>query len=144
MDRMFDLNELAVMTGFTTRTLRSYLKQGLLHGEKVGEKWQFSTESLARFFEEPYVKEGLRIKRTGLVFDFLASRSTVAGKACVVLDLPGSAADAAKLSAFFCKQMEAAANTVFTFDQDNGISRVILSGNADEVGRIMAAYNSWL
>ena len=30
----YNLNDLAMMTGFTTRTLRNYLNQGLLEGEK--------------------------------------------------------------------------------------------------------------
>ena len=45
-ERTYDLNELAQMTGFTTRTLRTYLKQGLLHGEKVGGVWRFTPEEL--------------------------------------------------------------------------------------------------
>ena len=34
MERMYTLNDLALMTGFTTRTLRNYLTQGLLKGKK--------------------------------------------------------------------------------------------------------------
>jgi hypothetical protein len=30
MEQTYNLNELAIMTGFTTRTLRNYLNQGLL------------------------------------------------------------------------------------------------------------------
>ena len=34
MERKYTLNDLALMTGLTTRTLRNYLVQGFLHGEK--------------------------------------------------------------------------------------------------------------
>ena len=62
MENKYDLNDLALMTGFTTRTLRNYLTQGLLEGEKENGVWQFTPEQLDRFFSEPFVKEGLRIK----------------------------------------------------------------------------------
>ena len=37
MEETYSLNDLAMMTGFTTRTLRNYLTQGLLNGEKKAE-----------------------------------------------------------------------------------------------------------
>ena len=74
MDRTYNLNELAMMTGFTTRTLRNYINQGLLKGNKPEGVWQFSAEDLDEFFNEPFVKEGLRIKRSSAVFDFMAER----------------------------------------------------------------------
>ena len=72
MERTYTLNEIAMMSGFTTRTLRTYLNQGILNGEKNNGKWEFRTEDIEKFFADPYVKEGMRIKRTGIVFDFLA------------------------------------------------------------------------
>ena len=75
MDRNYTLDDIALMTGFSTRTLRNYLTQGLLKGEKIDGKWQFTAGELDRFFAEPFVREGLRIKRNGIVFDFLADRS---------------------------------------------------------------------
>ena len=71
----YNLNDLSLMTGLSTRTLRNYLNQGLLMGEKENGVWQFSAEELDRFFAEPFVKESLRIKRSGQVFDFMAERS---------------------------------------------------------------------
>lgn len=140
MEKTYDLNDVAMMTGFTTRTLRNYLTQGLLKGEKVNGVWQFSAEALDSFFSEPFVKEGLRIKRNGIVFDFLAERKTEKGKTCVVFDIPADPLTAARISEFFCKQMEGASDTVFTFDLGKGSCRVILSGDADSVARISKAY----
>ena len=36
MEGTYNINDLALMTGFTTRTLRTYLKEGLLKGEVHG------------------------------------------------------------------------------------------------------------
>ena len=53
MDRDYSLNDLALMTGFTTRTLRNYIKQGLLNGEKQNGVWQFTADEIDRFFRNP-------------------------------------------------------------------------------------------
>ncbi|MBQ4301748.1 MAG: MerR family transcriptional regulator [Oscillospiraceae bacterium] len=140
MEQTYNLNELAIMTGFTTRTLRNYLNQGLLHGEKVDGVWQFSAEEVDRFFKEPFVKEGLRIKRNAAVFDFLADTAKQANRACVILDLPVSDEEGAAVSAFFCKKMMHASNAAFTYHRDRGMSRVILTGAEDQVAEILRDY----
>lgn len=142
MDGKYNLNDLALMTGFTTRTLRSYLNQGLLSGEKLNGMWQFSAEEIERFFKEPFVKEGLRIKRSSTVFDFMADRSKKQERSCVILDVPASMKKANEISAFFCDKMNEIEDAVFNFGWDKGTCRVILSGAAKAVAHIMNAYHS--
>ena len=140
MDKNFNLNELAMMTGFTTRTLRNYLNQGLLHGEKIDGVWQFSAEEADRFFSEPFVKEGLRIKRNAVVYVFLSDTAKKANRACVILDLPVSDEEGEAVSGFFCNRMMQASDTVFTYNRDRGVSRVILTGPEDQVAEILRDY----
>lgn len=140
MDKHYDLNELAMMTGFTTRTLRNYLNQGLLHGEKHDGVWQFSAEELDRFFREPFVKEGLRSKRNAIVFDFLADTAKKTNRTCVILDLPVSDEEGEAVSNFFCSKMMQAKDAVFTYHRDRGVSRVILTGPEDQVAEILREY----
>ena len=140
MDKTYDLNDVAMMTGFTTRTLRNYLTQGLLKGEKVNGAWQFTAGDLDAFFSEPFVKEGLRIKRSGVVFDFLADRKKQTARTCVVLDIPASLKKGGAISSFFCARMNEAEDVDFTYDMDKGTCRVILSGAAEQVAGIMQAY----
>ena len=140
MERTYDLNELALMTGFTTRTLRNYLNQGLLDGEKENGRWRFTAGDIDRFFNEPFVKEGLRIKRSSAVFDFLAGGNKKENRSCVILDIPAPLTKGNRISAFFCEQMQSASGVDFNFGWDNGLCRVILTGNADSVKTIMQAY----
>lgn len=142
MEGTYNLNDLAMMTGFTTRTLRNYLDQGLLQGEKINGAWQFTAEEVDRFFAEPFVKEGVRIKRSGLVFDFLADRKKKSARSCVILDLPASGKQGREISAFFCDRMKTTSDTVFTYDWNNGFCRVILSGAAEQIAEILSAYYS--
>ena len=140
MDRIYDLNQVAMMTGFTTRTLRNYLNQGLLKGNKENGAWQFSAEELEKFFNEPFVKEGLRIKRSSAVFDFLADRNRKDGRTCIILDIPCGMIEGQQLSDFFCQQMEEVKDVNFNFDWDNNKSRIIITGASDQVEKIMKAY----
>ena len=140
MGEKYDLNDVAMMTGFTTRTLRNYLTQGLLKGEKENGAWRFTAADLDAFFSEPFVKEGLRIKRSGAVFDFLADRKKPAARTCVILDIPASLKKSNAISSFFCARMNEAEDVSFTFDTDKGVCRVILSGEAEQVAKIMQAY----
>ena len=140
MEGKYNLNDLAMMTGFTTRTLRNYMNQGLLKGEKTNGVWLFTTEELDRFFREPFVKEGLRIKRSSVVFDFMAQRARKEARTCIILDVPASPAQGSRISAFFCDKMNDAEDVVFNYGWDNGTCRVILSGAAGSIAEIMKAY----
>lgn len=139
---MYTLNELATMTGLTTRTLRTYLKTGLLSGEKTDGVWHFSDEDCERFFAHPSVKPALQAKRNALVYDFLGNRFKRENELCVVLDLLPQAGEAEEVSAFFCKAVSAreGGKLRFTFKQDDGRVRVILTGQEDAVSDILRAY----
>ena len=141
MEKKYNLNDLALMTGFTTRTLRNYLLGGILKGEKIDGVWQFSDEDLDRFFAEPFVKEGIRIKRNGVVFDFLAAKGAKTARTCVVLDVPATLKEGNAISRFFCDKMNDASDVVFTFDWEKGCCRVILSGDAEQVAALVRAFN---
>ncbi len=140
MEERYNLNDVATMTGFTTRTLRNYMNQGLLKGEKINGAWQFSVEDLDKFFKEPFVKDGLRIKRNSIVFDFIAARRKEAPRTCVILDLPASLKKGNAVSAFFCDQMNKAEDVRFSYEFEKGNCRVILSGAAGAVERILKEY----
>ena len=139
---MYTLNELATMTGLTTRTLRTYLKTGLLSGEKTDGVWHFSEEDCEAFFSYPSVKPALQAKRSALVYDFLGNRFKRENELCVVLDLLPQAGEAEEVSAFFCKAVSAreGGNLRFTFKQTDGRVRVVLTGQEDAVSDILRAY----
>ena len=141
MDRNYSLNDLALMTGFTTRTLRNYIKQGLLNGEKQNGVWQFTADEIDRFFREPFVKEGLRIKQNSTIFDFMANRNKTQKRSCVILDIPSSVKKGNEISAFFCDKINDVEDVMFNYSWDNGTCRVILTGAADSVAEVMKIYS---
>ena len=58
----YNMNQVAMITGLTTRTLRNHLKQGLLKGEKIEGNWSFSEEELDEYFTEPSVRQAILAK----------------------------------------------------------------------------------
>ena len=100
---MYNINELAVMTELSTRTLRNYLKMGVLDGEKIDGVWQFSEEHLGEFFRNPVAAPSIQAKKSALIFDFLADRKKQTNEMCVVLDLATDDEEAAEVSDFFCQ-----------------------------------------
>ena len=144
MERKYKINDLAKMTGLSTRTLRNYLARGLLRGEKTDGAWEFSDEELDRFFSDPFVKEGLRIKRSSTVFDFMADRNKAQARSCVILDVPASRKEGDRISAFFCNQMRSASDATFHYGWEKGLCRVILSGAAESVANLMRAYDGMI
>ena len=82
----YTMNDIARMTGLTTRTLRSYLRMGLLTGEKVDGVWRFTEEELGAFMDNPGVQQGLHTKRNSLVNDFLLMDTKKENHTCVILD----------------------------------------------------------
>lgn len=67
----YSLTELAQITGYTTRSLRSFQKQGLLKGKLMGGKWLFSDKEIENFLEQDFVREGRQSKLQALVSHFM-------------------------------------------------------------------------
>ena len=141
MEKYYSINDLSLMSGLTTRTLRNYLTMGLLKGNKGDDgAWRFTVEEVDAFFKEPFVKDSVRTKYTSLVYDFLANPSKKENRTCVILDIPLSLIDSNKISAFFCKEMEDVQDVNFNFHYDKGSCRVILSGKEDQVAKLLMKY----
>ncbi|MBO4361032.1 MAG: helix-turn-helix domain-containing protein [Eubacteriaceae bacterium] len=126
-EKYYDLKELSMMSGLTDRTLRTYISMGMLSGEKVSGSWRFSASELERFFSEPYMKEGMKIKRNSIVFDFLSDTADRGERTCAILDIPSDRAESAQISAFFCERMQEVTDTVFRCDWDAGHTRIVVS-----------------
>ncbi len=86
MERIYTINDIAAMTGLTTRTLRSDIRLGFLKGEKQNGVWRFSQDEFTDFIAHPSVKPSLMAKRQGIVYDFLADTNKDRISACLILD----------------------------------------------------------
>lgn len=144
MEKYYTINEVAVMTGLTTRTLRNYLKMDVLKGEKIDGIWQFTEEEFTEFLQNPYVKPSLQAKNKSIVFDFLAQNKKCKNEICMMLDVCVEYSEAEEISFFFCNEINKRkeGNLKFSFEQNDSYVRVILRGYEDTVMEILNAYYS--
>lgn len=138
----YNLNQVATITGLTTRTLRNYLKQDLLKGEKIDGNWSFTEEEIASFMEEPTARQAIAAKRNAVVYDFLSNPFKKVNSICTILDLPVSAEEAAETAGFFCDLINQSGgkDICFKYIQERNFARYILSGPEDVVADFMKAY----
>jgi len=54
--RLFRVDEISKKLSVTTHTLRRYLKERRLNGQKVGKSWYISETAIEDFFRSPYFK----------------------------------------------------------------------------------------
>mgnify|MGYP002626706785 CR=1 FL=1 len=141
MNKNYNLNQVAEITGFTTRTLRNYLRQGFLEGEKIDGNWSFTEEELGKFLSDPFVKQGLESKRNAIVHDFLADTDKKENSICLILDCPVNNEEAMENADFFCKVInEKISDVRFTFRNERHMARYILRGSEDSVVSLMKEF----
>lgn len=127
------INHLVLITGLTDRTIRNYLSSGILQGEKINGLWHFSPEQAEAFIRHPAVRPSILAKHNSDVYDFLLDTKKKTFEICMILDIPGHNPEA--VAEYFCYRIsnEDFKNIHFSFDQMEGVPRVILKGSAPEV-----------
>ena len=143
MKEVFGIEEIALMSGLSTRTIRTYIASGFLKGEKTSGAWRFTPEALEEFFSHKAVVPAIRAKRNAIVYDFASTKPDGSGKMCVLLDLPIE--KAASATAFFCKyvsDIEPQRELRFAADKLGKGVRIILSGSDADLMKMLAQYYS--
>ncbi len=141
MKEAFSLNDLAMITGLSTRTIRTYITTGFLSGEKIDGAWVFTHEQVLAFIENKAVQPSIKAKKNAIVFDFLGTKPYNNDKMCTILDL--AAKEALTASVFFCEKIsECSPEAELRFASDpvgTGV-RLILSGSPKDVMNLMNQY----
>ena len=133
----YSITDIALMTGLSDRTIRTYIKKGLLKGEKSDGIWLFSEEDINRFINENYVKQSIKIKNRALINDFIIDNKKKDASICCIYDYPAENEEVGKTIAekvieeiktieFSCIDMS------YNFDIKNKMVRLIIIGPPDK------------
>ena len=133
MKDYYTINELATISGFTTRSLRNFISMGHLQGEKIDGIWQFKPEEIDTFLSNPNVAPGIKSKTNAVVYDFLADTEKKNNQICSILDFVMDDNEASELSEYFCNAMETISGASFKYEKHGKNVRVIISGPEDFV-----------
>ncbi len=142
--KTYSINELAQMTGLTTRTLRNYITMGLLEGDKPEGVWEFTIEEIEKFISNPNVKPAIDTKKKNIVFDFLADTEKENNEICSILDFKVTSEEGNEIMTFFCNETNSVSGGKIRMScEKNGKNfRVILSGDEEIVSVILKKYYS--
>lgn len=137
----YTLGHLTQITGLTDRTLRTYLKNGILEGEKISGIWHFTEAQLDAFLRHPTVRPSIQAKNNAIVYDFMLDPKKPEPRACVILDIPDL--DSVAASKFFCEAICYGNFQDLRFSLDVVDSpRIILSGPMEQIMSLVNSYNS--
>jgi len=132
-ENYYTIGHIVQFTGLTDRTIRNYISSGILQGEKINGLWHFTPEQVETFIRHSTVRPSIIAKKNALIYDFLLDTRKRSDEICMILDLPNK--DEKEVAEFFCYTISKGNfnNIQFSFDSLNGLPRVIVKGDGQEV-----------
>ncbi len=142
MEKYFSINDVSIMTGLTTRTLRNYLKNRVLKGIKVNGAWKFTEKDLSDFILNPSVKSSIKAKNNAIVYDFIIDEKKKTNQICSIIDLYEAECKPQEISQWLCKYINSSkeGNIKFSFEKYGKNTRIILRGEEVFVMGILNEY----
>lgn len=143
MEKLYTIEDLAVFTGLSDRTLRSYLKEGRLAGTKEEGAWRFSPEDVGRLLQDGGARRAMEANRNALVYDFMLG-GAAEDRCCVIRDIPVAEKEEEALRTRLLERVnreEGRVRLSYSYGVDRrgqGSARVILAGGTALVRQILA------
>ena len=137
MKELYTIQDIAIMTGLNERTIRKYLADGLLQGEKTDGAWRFTAEQFGAFLSQDMVRGSVQAKANAIVCDFLITDRRKESAACLILDDPVPDGEEPVLRKNLEKQVNAL-GLRWAYQYRNGQARSILSGPPAALGKLLA------
>ena len=84
-EKLYTVADVAEVTGLTSRTIRNYLKDGTLRGQKIGVQWRFTEEEIRKLFSRQTPGQD---SPTQIVRSFLGQHERGCASFLALLDFP--------------------------------------------------------
>ena len=137
----YTLEQVSLLTNLTTRTLRTYIKDGFLQGDKSSGKWMFTSDQFREFTNHPAVIPALQAKKMAIVTDFLNTKPESGNRMCVILDVKEQSRETTQQFLKSLAEMEVTEDFSYSSDRlDDDIVRFIVSGSEENVMDILCQY----
>ena len=85
-EKLYTVADVAQVTGMTSRTIRNYLKDGTLTGQKIGVQWRFTEDEIKKLFSRQMPGQS---SPSQIVRGFLGEQDRKEASFCALLDFPG-------------------------------------------------------
>ena len=137
----YTLEQVSLLTNLTTRTLRTYIQDGFLQGDKSSGKWMFTSDQVHEFTNHPAVVPALQAKKMAIITDFLNSKPENGNRMCIILDVEEKSREITQQFLTSLAEMEATDDLSYSSDKlDDDVVRFILSGSEENVMDILCQY----
>ena len=133
---IYTINEIAKMSGLTPRTIRNYLADGQIHGDKKDGKWVFTCDDFVDMLENPYVGPAIKAKNNAPLFDFIKDDRKMVNSTCIIIDRCVDGEAEQVLVERLCNLVNAYGGVEFRYMKRNGNIRIILTGREETVRKI--------
>lgn len=124
------------MSGLTTRTIRNYLKLGLLKGSKENNKWIFNEDDTIEFFKNSYVKQSIEIKNLSLVLESFNSEKE---EVCNIIKIKDTLYENNIISIY--NQINSYDNFSFKMHKENEIVKMVFRSNIETSLKFLSFIN---
>ena len=146
MSTKLTIEQVATLSGFSTRSIRGFIKNGFLEGDKSTGKWLFTFEQYQAFTNHPAISPTVSSKKLAGILSFLNEPLEDNNRICVILDVRKEDAKAA--TKFFLTRLaefetEDADMTYSSDTVPNG-SRHIIYGTHKDVTAFLEGYEAVL
>ena len=131
-EKLYTVADVAQVTGMTSRTIRNYLKDGTLTGQKIGVQWRFTEDEIKKLFSRQMPGQS---SPTQIVRGFLGEQKRKEVSFCVLLDIPGvTELDGLELYRRLQEECgEGICSMSYEYHDEEQLLRVAVSGEADAV-----------
>ncbi len=136
MKDKYSIDEISLMSGLTTRTIRNYLKDGQIKAAKEDGKWVFSIKDFTDMLSNPYVKAAIRTKNNMPVLDFIADEKKSTDSACLVIDRVVDEKDMTAFIEKLCSLSQSEEGVSMRLDRTETHLRIILTGKEEAVRKL--------
>ncbi len=142
-DKLYTVDEVAQMTRLTSRTIRNYIKSGLLRGKKVGGQWRFSQSDIENLMSSSTAAAKMSSVNRRDVLNFLDRTAPHAPQVCAIADLQVTQSAAEKLAQKICEiaSQTADKNLRFCYEyiEAEQTARFTVFSAPDFIARVMEA-----
>jgi len=98
-EKLYTVDDVAEFTNLTSRTIRNYLKDGILKGHKIGGQWRFTMENINELLASSTSKNANQAQSNQFLSDFISG---------VNIDITGEL-QICTVADYYCKRIEDAA-----------------------------------
>ena len=133
-EKYYTVADVAQVTGLTSRTIRNYLKDGTLTGQKIGVQWRFTEEEIRKLFSKQTPGGNTPSQ---LVRGFLGNQDSEQNICLTLMDFPH--VDEKKGMSLYCEMKAFADNDeliseiTYEYHEDLQLLRVAVTGETGAV-----------